>query len=233
MIKQERLAALGQLTATVAHELRNPLATIRASHYSIQREINRSDPKFSTPMDRIERTIDRCDHIINELLEFSRDQELRLSDWPADDWLANITKEYAPPHGVELQLDLAAGDSTFGFDADRLRQVIVNLLDNASQAIVNDDEPNATGIVSVTTTAVDERYEITVADTGCGIADDVRDRIFEPLFSTKGFGAGLGLPLVKRLVEQHGGTIRFTTTVAEGTSFCISLPMKNAGKVAA
>ena len=234
LVKQERLAALGQLTATVAHELRNPLATIRASHYAIQREISRTDSKIGVPMERIERTIDRCDQIIGELLEFSRHQDLRLGDWPADYWLAGVVGGYTPPHGVDIRLNLGVGEAMFGFDGDRLRQVIINLLDNACQAITDENgEPDLTGTVTVTTAIVDGRCEITVADTGCGIADDVMDRIFEPLFSTKGFGAGLGLPLVKRLVEQHGGVIRVATEVGAGTSFCVSLPMESAGKEAA
>lgn len=234
LIKQERLAALGQLTATVAHELRNPLATIRASHYAIEREISRTDLKVGVPMERIERTIDRCDDIINELLEFSRNQELRLGDRPADDWLAGVVEEYSPQHGVNVRLDLGVGKTALAFDADRMRQVMVNLLDNACQAITeNESEPNPTGTVTLSTAIAEGRYEITVADTGCGIANDVLDRIFEPLFSTKGFGAGLGLPLVKRLVEQHGGAIRVATEVGVGTSFCVSLPTEHAGKVAA
>ena len=143
-------------------------------------------------------------------------------------------EEYSPQHGVNVRLDLGVGKTALAFDADRMRQVMVNLLDNACQAITeNESEPNPTGTVTLSTAIAEGRYEITVADTGCGIANDVLDRIFEPLFSTKGFGAGLGLPLVKRLVEQHGGAIRVATEVGVGTSFCVSLPTEHAGKVAA
>jgi len=114
------------------------------------------------------------------------------------------------------------------FDRDRLRRVMINLLDNACQAmagegdVAQEDEEH---LLTVATRQTDGRAEISIADTGPGIPSDQADRIFEPLYSTKAFGVGLGLPIVKQIVEQHGGGIELDNGVGPGARFVIRLPL--------
>ena len=119
-------------------------------------------------------------------------------------------------------------------DPDRFRRVIINLVDNAAQAIEGDRERMASGAsITVRSRVGDDRVEIDIADTGPGIPPDVFQRIFEPLFSTKGFGVGLGLPTVKQIVEHHGGGIEMTSVVGQGTRALVWLPLAQVKEIAA
>jgi len=127
----------------------------------------------------------------------------------------------AMPTVAEFERRLDAGGATVALDTDRFRRVITNLLENAFQSLIDaGDRPRRVAI----TTAAADGVEIAIEDSGAGIAPDVLPRIFEPLFSTKSFGTGLGLPTVKQIVEQHQGTIAVASTVGAGTTVRIRLP---------
>jgi signal transduction histidine kinase len=228
-MQQERLATIGQLTATVSHELRNPLGTISSSVAVLRRSVDASEDRVGVELDRLQRNIRRCVHIIEELLDFSRDRQITLQPVQMDAWVATQLEEYELPDGVGLRVDLRSGASVL-IDSQRFHQVIANLLQNAHQAIAQGDESSVgDGELRVTTRTAGGRFELSVADNGAGIRADVRDKIFTPLFSTKAFGVGLGMPLVKRIVERHHGGIDVTSEWGQGTTVTIWLPLAKPG----
>jgi signal transduction histidine kinase len=222
LVQQERLLALGQLTATVAHELRNPLSAIRNTVYTF-RELGKG-LNLERPIERIERSISRCDRIIGDLLDFTRVRELHKNNVSFDKWLDEVLNDQKLPPGIVLVRNLSAPGYVLNFDSDRMRQVVINLVDNAAQAMSAGDNPPGNGRVVVTTAARLNVFEMVIADNGPGISAENLARVFEPLFSTKSFGTGLGLPMVKQVIEQHNGKVDIASTPGRGTKITIRLP---------
>src|SRR5579859_1064197 len=233
LLRSERLSVLGQLTATVAHELRNPLSAIRNSVYAIRELIAGKGFSLDRPLTRIERSIARCDGIVTDLLDYARSRQMNSVPQALDQWLGEILDEQKLPDHVKLERDLAAPGVVAAFDPDRLRRVIVNLVENAAQSLSESEREKRVLEVSVATRKLDESVEISVRDNGTGIAPDVLPRIFEPLFSTKSFGTGLGLPTVKQIVEQHGGQIELSSELGVGTRAVVRLPLPHSQEIAA
>ena len=227
LLKTERLAVLGQLTATVAHELRNPLSAIRNTLFTVREMATSSGLKLERPIARMERSIERCDRIISDLLEYTRQRELNRSKVRFDGWLSDIIAEQPLPATVVLVPELGAADSVVPIDADRVRRVVINLVENASQAL-GEAPPDREKRVTLRTYAEDSDLVLVVEDNGAGITPENLGRIFEPLFSTKSFGTGLGLPTVKQIVNQHGGTIDVESEVGRGTCVTVRLPLEAA-----
>ena len=225
LVLKERLSALGQLTATVAHELRNPLSVIQNTLFTMKQSLESKGVTLERPVARIERSIARCNRIITDLLDYSRQRELQLQDHPIDTWLSRVIAEQAPPLKVAVRQELQAGSVIVRFDPERLRRVAINLIDNAVQAFADQPDRAGDAIVTVGTLASGDGVEISVRDNGPGIPDTVLPKIFEPLFSTKSFGTGLGLPTVRQIVEAHGGRIEITSVIGEGTCVRAWLPV--------
>jgi signal transduction histidine kinase len=227
LLRQERLATLGQLAATVSHELRNPLGTIRNSAFVLRQGCDGESPCIKRSLERIERSIIRCDRIIGEMLDFTRVSDLVLESTAIDAWLEETLNEQALPSGVALRLKFGMPDMAVSFDHDRFRRAIINVFDNGCQAMVEEgpeDVCTEAHSLTVRTQEHDGRIEVIFEDTGPGIPPDVYERIFEPLYSTKGFGVGLGLTVVKQIMEQHGGGIEIENEEGQGTRVCLWLP---------
>jgi PAS domain S-box-containing protein len=228
--RQERLAALGQVAGTVSHELRNPLAAIRNSVALIRQLTADKGLGVERAVDRVERNIARCNGIISDLLEFTRKRDLNRTSTAIDAWLAEMLDEHSVAEGVAIVRELSSS-GVVALDRDRFRQVMVNLLDNAAQAMTisgwspNDGRRLA---IVVKTEAAGPHVRLSVADNGPGISTEHLAKIFEPLFTTKASGVGLGLPTVRTIVEQHGGTIDVESTVDAGTAFVVWLPRQSA-----
>ncbi len=218
LVRQERLAALGQLTATVSHELRNPLGAIRVSFFVIQQRLGGKGLGVEPALERIERSITRCENIIGDLLDFSHPRTMQRQPIEIDPWLASLLDEYELPGHVELCRRLAAA-ATVSLDQEHFRRCVLNLLNNACQAM-----PDSTGRLTVATGVEDGRVAVRVTDTGCGIAGEELEKIFEPLYSTKSFGVGLGLPVIKQIVAGHGGSVEVQSQPGRGTTFTLWLP---------
>jgi signal transduction histidine kinase len=225
LIRKERLATLGQLTATVSHELRNPLAAMRPPLYTLKNKLPAED-KFV--IDALDRNVDRCDHIIDEMLDFTRIQSLDRQPVVFDEWLSEVLDDQPSQANISVKRKLALGDRVLSINAEGIRRALVNLYDNACQIMSEDDssgEASHGSEIIVSTRAVDERIELEVSDTGPGIPDHVMPNIFEPLFSTRSFGVGLGLPTVKQVMEEHGGGIEVQTEQSRGTRMILWLPV--------
>jgi signal transduction histidine kinase len=237
LLKKERLSVLGQLTATVAHELRNPLSAIRNTLFTIKEIATAKGVSLDRPSARMERSIERCDRIIGDLLEYTKQRELRLAPVNFDHWLEDVVGDQNLPAGVTLSRELQADDAVIAIDSDRIRRVIINLIDNAVQAMVDEKTSCPEKRVTLHTRRANGRLELIVEDTGPGIPPENLARIFEPLFSTKSFGTGLGLATVKQIVTQHDGAIRVNSEPGHGTRVIIELPLgeeeKEVEKVAA
>ena len=225
LVQKERLSALGQLTATVAHELRNPLSVIQNTLFTMKQTLESKGVTLERPVARIERSIVRCNRIITDLLDYSRQRELQYQEHPIDDWLSRVIAEQAHPPKIAIQQDLQAGSIIARFDPERLRRVAINLIDNAVQAFSDQADRTEGATVTVGTRATGDGVEILVRDNGPGIPDAVLPKIFEPLFSTKSFGTGLGLPTVRQIVEAHGGRVEITSAVGQGTCVRAWLPV--------
>ena len=233
LLKKERLSVLGQFTATVANELRNPLSAIRNTLFTMREIATSSGLQLDRPIARIQRSIARCDRIIGDLMEYIRTPELTRVSVSFDEWLRDMLAEHGLPPTVTLSQELAATGAVVRVDADRIRHVVINLVDNAAQALGEMPPQGAPLRIAVSTAICDGTLEFAVADSGPGIPPENMARIFEPLFSTKSFGAGLGLSTVKQIVVQHGGTIDVDSAPGTGTKVTIRLPIEQVLRIAA
>jgi PAS domain S-box-containing protein len=226
LIRQERLSALGQLMATIAHEIRNPLSTVRAAVFSLGEAIEWGQTdRVERALQLSERNILRCDRIIMELLDYARGRTLEPVPTHVDTWLEAVLDEQDIPEGIICIKELSC-DIEVPIDREHLRRAIVNVVNNAVDAL--QDNAAAGNHLTISTHIGDRpgpRLEIQVKDTGPGMPDDVLSRVFEPMFSTKGFGAGLGLPIVKDIMEQHRGGIEIQSEVGAGTTVVLWLPV--------
>jgi signal transduction histidine kinase len=224
MVQSERLSTLGKLTATVSHELRNPMAAIRNSLFLI-RQFAGNREKVLANIDRAERSIERCDNIIGDLLEYTRQRDVELQPVRLQQLVGDILEEQKLPVEIRLITDLRGSDAKIMADAERFRRVVINLVQNATEAI---KASKGFGEIRVQTGLVGDQVFLEISDNGPGIPEDCLEKIFEPLFTTKSFGAGLGLPTAKQLVEQHFGKLTVNSQPGMGTSFRVTLPLAKA-----
>lgn len=228
---QQKMATVGQITATVSHELRNPLGTIRTSVFSLKERLAAGNAGDVRTLERIERNVVRCDNIINDLLDFSRTRTSSPEPTDIGPWLRELVDELTKPDWLRVELELALDGVVVALDQDRLRRAVINVVDNAVQAVqhsqANVDPPDGCLRVAacVEGEPAAERLVIRVRDTGPGIEPEVRGRIFEPLFSTKTYGVGLGLPTVQQILEQERGGVEIASAPGEGTEVTLWLPL--------
>ena len=224
LVQKERLAVLGQLTATVSHEIRNPLGTVSNALYLL-REILGDDclERVERPLALAERGVARCDGIISELLDFTRRRKLQRVSVAMDGWLAGLLDEMAWPASVECLRRLDSG-VVAPIDPERLRRALINVIDNALQAM--ESLPLERQRLEVCTRRLDNRCEIMVRDSGIGIPAEIMERIHEPMFSTKTFGVGLGVPIIRNIIADHGGGVDYQSVAGEGTTVTMWLPLQ-------
>jgi signal transduction histidine kinase len=222
IIRKGKLAQLGQLTATIAHEIRNPLGAVRNAIYIIECVMKQDDPGLQQQLRRMNNAIARCDMVITELLDFARVESLRPETVVIDDWLGKVLAGEAKnfPSRVEFSVDLGLGDSKAAFDTRQMERAMTNLLSNACEALLSSGkQPSGDAAESlkihVTTKCVSNSVEITVADNGPGIPEGNMSRVREPLFTTKSFGVGLGLPLAEKILEHHSGGLRLASKLGK------------------
>ena len=204
--------------------MRNPLGTIRSSFAIVGSHLQATHGPVARALERIECNIDRCVLIIDELLAYTRVREIHLEAVVIDDWLTEQVIDEDIPSAISVVLDCRSGTTMF-IDRERLRRAVLNVLQNAWQAFTESEYNCAQPTVTVSTRVEDGHLMLRVADNGPGIPEDIRERIFDLLFSTKSFGVGLGLPLVRQIVDQHGGEIEVSTAPGEGTAITLTVPI--------
>jgi two-component system, NtrC family, sensor histidine kinase HydH len=215
--RSERLAALGQLTAGLAHELRNPLGTMKTSAELLARNVSKENPIAQEMASYISTEVDRTNSLITRFLDFARPQHLRLE--PTD--IATILdRAIASLPGVEIYKNYSPGIPPVKADAELLERVFSNLILNAAQA-----SPEG-GVVTVKTQLLDDnKVEVAVIDRGSGIEAKNLESIFNPFFTTKPEGVGLGLAICSKIVDEHGGHVTVESTAGEGSVFRVILPL--------
>ena len=240
LVKKGRMEQMGQLTATIAHELRNPLGAVRTSAFLIERKIKGKELGIEPQIARINNGVTRCDDIITQLLDFSRSKKLACRSENLDNWLEKIITEEANQLPAVVAIDCLLGmkDVEVPFDPSRLQRAIINLVSNASEAMVGNGEDasrftTAAPRITITTKMSDGFALIAIRDNGMGILPENLEKIREPLFTTKSFGTGLGLPAVDQIVIQHGGILEITSEPGKGATFTIKLPLHSSVEQAA
>ncbi len=225
LMSAEKLASVGKLAASVAHELRNPLTAIKMWLFSIQKTIGPDqelDRKFGT----ISEEIARMENVIRNFLEFSRPLALKLQPHDAS-VLLDSTMELIGHHIEGRNIRIIRQDTRplprVRADADQLKQVFVNLLDNAAEVMAEGGEIHLSAAVEGD---ADGRTMVVVRirDTGPGMPEDVRQRVFEPFYTTKEEGTGLGLCIAARIMARHGGRLVLESSTPQGTEFSVWMP---------
>ena len=231
VLKKGRMEQLGHLTATVAHELRNPLGAVRTSAFLLERKIRGKDTGLEVQISRINNGIVRCDDIITQLLDFSRSATAHVEPADLDNWLQKLVEDEVQklPAAVEVELSPGLAGRIVAFDGARLCRAVINLLSNASEAMVGKgDDPEkfctTNPRIAIATRLTARGAEISVSDNGPGINPGDLPKVLEPLYTTKNFGTGLGLPAVMRIMEQHGGGLDIVSVPGEGATFTAWLP---------
>jgi len=218
--RAERLVHVGQIAAGVAHELRNPLSVIETSLFLLH-EGTRNDPRATRHIERVRTQVGIASEIVGDLLDTARNRPVSLQ--PVD--LAAIAREamtWVPrPAETLVEAHLPEGVAVVEGDARRLRQVLINLVSNALQAM-HDQRPAR---LRLTLRTGDGFAAVEVHDAGPGIAPESLPRLFEPLWSTRAEGVGLGLALSREIAEAHGGTLRAANHPDGGAVFTLRLPL--------
>ncbi len=218
--RSERLAALGRLVAGMAHEIRNPLNSIRGFSQHLSQRFEQ-DSQEGRSIKIIMKEVDRLNRVITELLDFSRPREPVLEELDLNEVVrsaVSLVKREAISQGVTMVEKLRPEGLFVNGDGDGLKQLLINLFLNAFQAL-----PEG-GVLTITTSLTRDCAQLEVSDTGTGIAGEDLDSIFEPFFTRKAEGTGLGLAIVHRIVQDHGGEIRVLSTPGRGTTVVVKFP---------
>lgn len=226
LVQSEKLASVGQLTAGIVHDVKNPLGVIKGLAEEVQEQVG-ADPEVVSQLKLIRDSAVRANTIVSDLLKFARQSNPELSYQnicATVETSARLTDYLARKAGVKVSTELPSSGVMAFYDAQLIEQVLINLIQNAIQAM-----PKG-GSLRLRVTQKDDWVETSVQDTGTGIKKENLSRIFDPFFTTKpaGEGTGLGLSVSYGIVAQHGGEILVDSKVGKGTTFTIRLPRTRA-----
>ena len=223
-----RLEFLGQLAGGLAHEIKNPLSTIKLTLQLLEEDFVKEDSptakRAARKLEVLLREVQHLDDIVQEFLAFARGHDIKLTRTNLREMVVEMFEflaDEAQARGIRLHFDYEGELNNLLLDSNLMRQAILNLLRNAFDALEGKDG----GEVILRARIKGDLLGIEVIDTGSGIAASNYDRMFRPYFTTKKKGTGMGLPMVRRIVEEHGGQITFESEEGKGTRFLILLPV--------
>lgn len=224
-VRVEKLAAVGQLAASVSHEIRNPLAAARNALAYLRRRQAQTplggDRRFAEFIELADRELGACNRIVTDLLDFARERPLNLTACLLAPLCAEVLDVAQGRPGVEVTSRLDTDLPPVDADRDQLRQLLLNLVQNAIEAI----PAERAGQVSLLASLGPEHVELSVRDDGSGIPEAERNRIFEPLVTTKTKGTGLGLAITRAIVTRHGWGLELDSELGKGTTFRLRIPV--------
>ena len=220
LVRKEKLATIGTLIGSIGHELRNPLGVISNSVYFLNQKMKKKEEKVEKHLKILQKEVDKANKFISNLLDFIRIRTPNFKEGDLNKTIENVANEMIFPENIILERYLDDKLPSINFDFSQIKQVFHNLFLNAIQAM-----PEG-GILEITTSSRENFIEIRIKDSGIGISEEDLDNIFEPLYTTKVIGIGLGLTIVKDLVEKHGGIIQVKRNSRGGTIFTLKLPLK-------
>lgn len=220
LVRKERLAVLGKLAGSVAHEFRSPLTVTRNGLYFLEEVLPATDVTLREVLDEMWRAVRSCDQIISEMLDYVREPESTAGEFPIGEAISSALRQLTVPNGIDLH-PIVGGELEVSANQDQVTRILVNLIQNAVHAM-----PGEGQLALSATRQGDGKVCVEVRDTGCGIAPEDQEKIFEPLFSTKVRGIGLGLAIAKRYASLNGGQLNVESEVGRGTTFRFPL---NAG----
>ena len=218
LIRKTRLAAIGQVSGSIAHELRNPLGAVRNAAFYLKRHAPKDQPKTTQFLQIIEDQVARADKIISSLLGMTRFKEPATESVTLRPIVEEVLAQMEGIEGIRWTIETNPDPFLLLADAEQLRQVVTNLIDNSVEAM------NGEGDLTIEASRDETADTIVFRDSGPGVLPDVRDSLFEPLVTSKTTGTGLGLAICRQIVERHGGTIELLDDDRPGAAFCISLP---------
>jgi PAS domain S-box-containing protein len=219
LVNQEKLAVLGQLAGSIGHELRNPLTVITNAVYFLKLIQKKADEKTKEYLNIIEKETRTSNKIISDLLNFARSSTVEREFTPVSSLVRQTLERYPIPPSVHTVLEIPADIPQVMVDPVQIVQVLGNLAVNAYQAM-----PQA-GQLTISASLQGECVAIAITDTGTGIKPESMKKLFEPLYTTKAKGIGLGLPVCKKLTETNGGRIEVQSEPRKGSTFTIFLPV--------
>lgn len=230
LIQSEKLAMVGKLAASVAHSIRNPLTSVKMRLFSLERSLNLA-PTQREDFEVIAEEIGHIDTIVGNFLEFSRPPKLKMQPVSLSDVVdmaLQLLRHRLESYGVRVDVERQGRLPKTSLDPDQMKEVLVNLLLNACEAM---GEGGHIRIVEESGMMGDQGFVVLVRikDNGPGIPEQIRERIFEPFFSTKEDGSGLGLAIAKRILQDHKGWIHVHSKPGQGTTFVVGLPCEERG----
>ncbi len=222
LVQQTRLATIGQITASMAHEIRNPLGAVRNAAYYLRRLDFKNTEKLSQYLGIIDNEVDTVDRVIRNLLEMARGKKPVIDSFDLSNLVHDVWRRADAEPAIEMNLVHNGGPFMIIADQSQLRQVLGNLVTNAIQSI------NGNGTITIELQRTGEHDSVVVRDSGKGVCDEHRDKLFQPLFTTKAKGTGLGLAICRQIIESHEGTIDLQDHDGPGASFHVRLPRRDA-----
>ncbi len=235
LIRREKLAVLGQLAGGVGHELRNPLGAIKNAVYLLNMILEEPELEVREALEIVEQEVGTCDSIIRSLLDFARTKAPVRREVGVNDILRAALVRITIPEDIEMMTQLDETVPIILADPDQLVQAFGNIILNGIQAMPEGGRllVKTARLSSPKTSEVSEKpprsgwVAVSFADTGVGIPEENLEKLFEPLFTTKAKGVGLGLALVKTLVEVNGGSVEVESEVGKGSTFTVRLPTRD------
>jgi signal transduction histidine kinase len=218
----DRLSAMSKITGGVAHEVKNPLNAINMHVELVKMKLENQDFEIGQHVDIIGKEIDRLNRVVKTFLDFTRPVELDLREVALDAFVQDIADLAAPQaaaSGIEVVVAQQTDDTRINVDSDLMKQAVLNIVVNAIEAMKNG------GTLRIESSVRDDQAEIRISDTGPGIPEETREKIFRLYFTTKKGGSGIGLAMTYRIVQLHDGTVDFTSEPDKGTTFLLRLPI--------